>query len=63
MSMAYLNQILPISSTMEAVEITHRAGMWSWFAKNITYQRIACMFTVCEKLASRVSTLVQIGGG
>ena len=33
----YLNQILPILSTVEAVEVTQRASMWSWFAKNSTY--------------------------
>ena len=32
MSMAYLDQILPVSSTVEAVEVTRRASMWSWFA-------------------------------
>ena len=37
MSMAYLDQILPVSSTVEAVEETQRASMWSWFGKNITY--------------------------
>ena len=31
MSMA---QILPVSSTVEAVEVTRRASMWSWLAKN-----------------------------
>ena len=35
MSMA---QILPVSSTMEAVEVTRRASMWSWLAKNTTYR-------------------------
>ena len=29
-------QILPVSSTVEAVEVT---SMWSWFAKNATYRR------------------------
>ena len=38
MSMAYLDQILPVSSTVEAVEVTRRASMWSWFAKNTTYR-------------------------
>ena len=36
MSMA---QILPVSSTVEAVEVTRRASMWSWLAKNTTYRR------------------------
>ena len=39
MSMAYFDQILPVSSTMEAVEVTQRASMLSWFAKNTTYER------------------------
>ena len=39
MSMAYRNQILPVLSTMEAVEVTLRLSMWFWFAKNTTYQR------------------------
>ena len=39
MSMAYLDQILPVSSTVAAVEVTRRASMLSWFAKNITYWR------------------------
>ena len=34
-----LDQILPVSSTMEAVEVTRRASMWSWFGKNTTYRR------------------------
>ena len=38
MSMAYLDQILPVSSTVEGVEVTRRA-MWSWFGKNTTYRR------------------------
>ena len=32
-------QILPVSSTVEAVEETRRASMWSWLAKNTTYRR------------------------
>ena len=32
MSMA---QILPVSSTVEAVEVTRRASMWSWLAKTL----------------------------
>ena len=39
MSMAYLDQILPVSSTVEAVEVTRKASTWSWFAKNTTYRR------------------------
>ena len=35
-SMAYLDQILPISSTVEAVEVTRRASMWSWFATSFS---------------------------
>ena len=27
------------SSTVEAVEVTRRASIWSWFAKNTTYRR------------------------
>ena len=38
MSVAYLDQILPVSSTVEGVEVTRRA-MWSWFGKNTTYRR------------------------
>ena len=34
-------QILPVSSTVEAVEVTRRASMWSWLAKNTTYRRVA----------------------
>ena len=34
MSMA---QILPVSSMVEAVEVTRRASIWSWLAKNTTY--------------------------
>ena len=34
----YLNRILPISSTVEGVEVIQRASMLSWFAKNATYQ-------------------------
>ena len=30
---------LPVSTTVEAVEVTRRASMWSWFAKNSTYRR------------------------
>ena len=37
--MAYLDQILPVSSMVEAVEVTWKASMWTWFVKNITYRR------------------------
>ena len=39
MSMAYLDQILLVLSMVEAVEVTRRPSIWSWFAKNTTYQR------------------------
>ena len=48
MSMAYLDQILPVLSTVEAVEVTQRANMWSWFGKNTTHR----VFTVFEKLVA-----------
>ena len=35
LSTAYLDQILPVSSTVEAVEVTRRASTWSWFAKKL----------------------------
>ena len=34
----------PILSTVEAVEVTRRPSMWSWFAKNTIYQ---CSYLVC----------------
>ena len=34
-SMAYLDQILPVSSTAEAVQVTRRASMWSWLPKRL----------------------------
>ena len=45
---------LPVSSTVEAVDVTRRVSMWSWFAKNSTYRRsyIARVFTVFEKVAA-----------
>ena len=56
MCMAYLNQILPISSTVEGVEVTRRVSMWSWFGKNTTYRcsyiACTCVFTVFEKLVA-----------
>ena len=35
MSMAYLDHILLVSSTVEAVDVARRASTWSWFAKNL----------------------------
>ena len=37
LSMAYLDQIVPVSSTVEAVHIIRRASVWSWFDKNTIY--------------------------
>ena len=42
MSMAYLDYILPVLNTVEAVEVRQRVSMWSWFAKSTTYQRTKC---------------------
>ena len=36
MSMVYLDQILPVSSTVEALEVTLRVSMWSWFASCVS---------------------------
>ena len=32
MNMAYLDQILSILSMVEAVEVTQKGSMWSWFS-------------------------------
>ena len=51
MSMAYLDQILPVSSTVEAVEVTRRASMWSWVAKKTLPTDVASPCVHCFREA------------
>ena len=69
MSMAYLDQILPVSSTVEAVHVTRRASMWSWFATNtiptdiaitVFKKRLVAAYLYCMRISRvRASTCVR----
>ena len=46
---------LPVSSTVEAVEVTRRASTWSWFAENTLPTDVASPCVHCFREAGRSS--------
>ena len=62
MSMAYLDQILLVSSTVEAVEVTRRASTWSWFAlpTDVASPCVHCFREAGSCLSVRTACVVRV---
>ena len=59
-SMAYLDQILPVSSMVEAVQVTRRVSMWSWFAKITTYRRSSPGLSPCVHCFREAGSCISV---